>query len=149
MGRRNFHRLSKVGFGHHAADILQKGHERQSIAIGSWEIEWFKKCNLGTENTAGYFHDKSILVQVMTWCHQTPSHYLNQHWRISMASLGHNQLMGSKDDICCIHSVVLYYTMWFDNIGNTNSDCSISIRIITCLYISNVMGDGRVWEHKA
>ena len=28
--------------------------------------------------------DKSTLVQVMAWCHQAPSHYLNQCWPRSM-----------------------------------------------------------------
>ena len=28
--------------------------------------------------------DKSTLVQVMAWCHQAPSHYLNQCWPTSM-----------------------------------------------------------------
>ena len=27
-----------------------------------------------------FINDKSTLVQVMTWCHQAPSHYLNQCW---------------------------------------------------------------------
>ena len=32
--------------------------------------------------------DKSTLVQVMAWCHQAPSHYLDQCWPISMSSYG-------------------------------------------------------------
>ena len=38
---------------------------------------------------------KSTLVQVMAWCRQAPSHYLNQCWPClcrHMASLGHNEL---------------------------------------------------------
>ena len=31
---------------------------------------------------------KSTLVQVMTWCHQTTSHYLSQCWTRSMAQYG-------------------------------------------------------------
>ena len=37
---------------------------------------------------------KSTLVQVMAWCHQAPSHHLNQSWqRPIMPSLGHNELI--------------------------------------------------------
>ena len=36
------------------------------------------------------FDNKSALVQVMTWCHQTTSHSLSQCWPRSMASQGHN-----------------------------------------------------------
>ena len=32
---------------------------------------------------------KSTLVQIMAWCHQAPSHYLNQCWPSSMAPGGH------------------------------------------------------------
>ena len=32
--------------------------------------------------------DKSILVQVMAWCHQAPSHYLSQCWPSSMSRYG-------------------------------------------------------------
>ena len=37
-------------------------------------------------------NEKLMLVQVMAWCHQATSHYLNQYWPRSMASLGHNKL---------------------------------------------------------
>ena len=32
--------------------------------------------------------DKSTLVQVMAWCHQAPSHYLNQCWARSLPLYG-------------------------------------------------------------
>ena len=32
--------------------------------------------------------DKSTLVQVMAWCHQATTHYLNQCWTRSMSSYG-------------------------------------------------------------
>ena len=32
--------------------------------------------------------DKSTLVQVMAWCHQAPSHYLNQCWPRSLSPIG-------------------------------------------------------------
>ena len=34
------------------------------------------------------FDDKSTLVQVMAWCHQATSHYLNQCWHRSMLLYG-------------------------------------------------------------
>ena len=33
-------------------------------------------------------HDKSTLVQIMAWCHQATSHYLNQYWPSSMMLYG-------------------------------------------------------------
>ena len=40
--------------------------------------------------------DTSTLVQVMAWCCQAPSHYLNQCWARSMVSLGHNELKSPR-----------------------------------------------------
>ena len=34
------------------------------------------------------FDDKSILVQVMAWCHQATSHYLSQYWPRSSSPYG-------------------------------------------------------------
>ena len=40
--------------------------------------------------------DKSTLILVMTWCHQTPIHYLGQFWPRSMSPYGHNELIRKK-----------------------------------------------------
>ena len=37
--------------------------------------------------------DKATLVWVLTWCHQTTSHYLSQCWASSIAPLGQNELI--------------------------------------------------------
>ena len=37
-------------------------------------------------------NDKSTLVQVMAWCRQATSHYLNQCWPRSLPSISHNEL---------------------------------------------------------
>ena len=39
-----------------------------------------------------FTNEQSTLVQVMAWCRPATSHYLNQCWPSSMASLGHNGL---------------------------------------------------------
>ena len=39
--------------------------------------------------------DKSTLVQIMAWCHQAPSHYLNQYWPISLMPYGIPRLQKS------------------------------------------------------
>ena len=36
---------------------------------------------------------QSTLVEVMAWCHQAPSHHLNQYWYIFVSSLGHNEVI--------------------------------------------------------
>ena len=38
--------------------------------------------------TEGLIDDKSTLVQVMTWCHQAATCYLNQCWSKSMMQYG-------------------------------------------------------------
>ena len=40
--------------------------------------------------------DKSTLVQVMAWCHQASSHYLNQCWPRSMSTYGVTRLQRVK-----------------------------------------------------
>ena len=51
-------------------------------------------------NTMGLHYGKSTLVQVMAWCHQAPSYYLNQCWPSSVLSLwGHIEARTKKADI--------------------------------------------------
>ena len=52
--------------------------------------------------------DKSTLVQVMAWCRQATSHYLNQCWPRSMASLGHKEL----NSIWVINNIILQQILW-------------------------------------
>ena len=53
-----------------ASDIFRSSHENA--------LRWIPQ---------GITDDKSILVQVMAWCHQamTPSHYLSQRWPRSLS----------------------------------------------------------------
>ena len=48
--------------------------------------------------------DKSILVQVMAWCHQATSHYLNQCWPRSLPPYGVTRPQWVKSLVsCCCH----------------------------------------------
>ena len=59
------------------------GSNRKNVI---WEII---SCRLFAKLLSGecpnFFGDKSILVKVMAWCHQAPSHYLSQFWPTSMS----------------------------------------------------------------
>ena len=41
--------------------------------------------------------DKSTLIKVMAWCHQTTSHYLSQCWSRSMSTFGVTKPQWGKD----------------------------------------------------
>ena len=47
--------------------------------VPAWRPLWIKN-NISEHSTAWWY--KSALGQVMAWCHQAPSHYLNQCWQI-------------------------------------------------------------------
>ena len=87
-------------------DIItdQSNHNPHQL-ISPWEIlMWFWKCNLHSCLLIGIFKssdghvlrwmpqdltdDKSTLVQVMAWCRQATSHYLNQCWPRSPTPYG-------------------------------------------------------------
>ena len=79
-------------------ELMLTRHWWESLAF-TWEtfnslaiLMWFWKCNFQSCFTDWYLQilwwcpqmnatdDKSTLVQVMAWCRQAPSHYLNQCW---------------------------------------------------------------------
>ena len=70
--------------------------------------------------------DNSTLVQVMAWCHQATSHYLNQCWPSSLASLGLN---GWQTDMFLhiVSSAMLIWCRCFKStvtmIGGARSPC--------------------------
>ena len=56
-----------------------------NLVTGSWVIS----CEIPLSwISLNLTDDKSTLVQVMAWCHQATSHYLNQCWPRSMSSYG-------------------------------------------------------------
>ena len=58
-----------------------------------WVKFWGTPCELVLRSMPqNIFDEKSTLFQVMAWCYQATSHYLNQCWPRSK-SLGHNQLI--------------------------------------------------------
>ena len=57
--------------------------------------------------------DKSTLVQVMAWCHQAASHYLNQCWPKSPMSYGVTRPQWVKYKWCCL---LLLPWEWYTNI---------------------------------
>ena len=60
--------------------------------------------------------DKSILVQVMAWCHQASSHYMSQCWPTDlyrhMALLAHHEFMNSNSSVR--HSQWFYAIIFAD-----------------------------------
>ena len=84
------------------------------------EITGFDCSSLGTHYEIvlrcmpqNFSNEKSILVQVMAWCRQTPSHYLSQCWPISVWSYGitwHNELINTHSSFAgdAPHWHVLY-----------------------------------------
>ena len=65
------------------------------LVIDGWGIS----CKIAVRwMPLGLTDDKSALVEVMAWCYQVRSHYLNQYWPSSMSPwhhywLGYNRLM--------------------------------------------------------
>ena len=56
--------------------------------------------------------DELTMVQVMAWCHQATSHYLNQCWPrffSHMGSLGHNEFTRGST----AHSPSIFSLLWF------------------------------------
>ena len=54
-------------------------------AIWPWDLQ----TEIGTWHLSlSFSDDKSTLVQIMAWCHQAPSHYLNQCWPRSVMPYG-------------------------------------------------------------
>ena len=50
--------------------------------LPGWPKNWI------TIDLRGAQVNKSVLVQVMAWCHQVPSHYLSQYWLRSLLPYG-------------------------------------------------------------
>ena len=76
--------------------------------------------------------DKTILVQIMAWCHQATSHYLNQCWPIlclNLASLGGHRVKPVCDMLdpsvvscsCVQMSLVYIWCHWFCADGSSSS----------------------------
>ena len=58
---------------------------KQILVIGCWGIS----CEIALIwMSQDFTNDQSILVQVMAWCHQAPSHYLSQCWPRSLSPYG-------------------------------------------------------------
>ena len=80
--------------------------------------------------------NKSSLVKVMTWCHQTPSHYLRQCWPNSMTSYAITRPQWVK--------AYAYYVFFikiknkFLIISNSITDC-IGESISTCHFVSHTL----------
>ena len=85
------HRAAVIGT---EISLILSWHGKLSSSLFFWEIAfmWMIK---------GFIDGESTLVEVMAWCHQATSHYLNQCWTKSMilyASLGHNKLKHVMSD---------------------------------------------------
>ena len=73
--------------------------------------------------------DKSALVQVMAWCHQATSHYLNQCWPRSMSPYGVtrpqwvNEISMSLIVIYCTLGIILF-SVWKHGSRGSAYPCS-------------------------
>ena len=52
-------------------------------------------------------HDKTILVQVMAWCHQATSHYLGQCWPSSLSPHGITRPQWVKAAMCTTYTTIV------------------------------------------
>ena len=52
--------------------------------------------------------DKLMLVQVMAWCHQAPSHYLSQCWPRSMWPYDTSRPQWVNMTLCCNYYIIIY-----------------------------------------
>ena len=84
-----FQVLMKVGFWHgNVAAILNIKFE----VCFSDQYHEHKLKLLSVMNAPEFTDGKSTTILVMAWCHQAPSHYLNQCWPCFMTSLGTSDL---------------------------------------------------------
>ena len=72
------------------------------LEMGDWGIT----CEIVRRQLPlGLINDKSTLVQVMAWCHQTTNHYLGQCWPTSMSPYCITWLQWVK--FCCPHMICI------------------------------------------
>ena len=78
--------------------------------------------------------DKSIMVQVMAWCHQATSHYLSQCWPRSMLPYG---------------VIRPQWVKWKQTIKTWNISCKLTSQIIKVgyWYLSTIKGGRNVLTH--
>ena len=80
-------------------------------------------------------HGKSILAQVMAWCHQATSHYhyLSQCWPGSVASLGYNELNFGHTPLnpCCF---LASWTGWLIPHISRRIVYSIDLKLNWCIH---------------
>ena len=80
---------------------------------------WFFSCEIPISwMSLNLTDDKSVLVQVMAWCHHATSQYLNQCWPRSMLTYGFTRLQwvnSSPIDKMAINSLMIYSDTIFMN----------------------------------
>ena len=69
--------------------------------------------------------DKSTLVQVMAWCHQATSHYLNQCWSSSMSPYCATRLPRLKAGVWVIKALSIHFSAM-----KSSSSGTVSIRFL-------------------
>ena len=92
----------------------------------------------------------STIVQVMAWCHQAPSHYLNQCWIIIVSDFGDIHLKISITKICLNitrNKITASFPrgQWMINIQNFSASWFLSIldwRVPTWVRVTSQSGGG-------
>ena len=93
------------------------------------------------------FHGKSILAQVMAWCHQATSHYLSQCWPRSMSQYGITGLLWVK---CMLFYEIHFISIRCKMFGRSFLNNVVSIMIYHNDIIippPNEVGGGVYWIH--
>ena len=86
------------------------------------------------------YHDKSTLVQVMSWCHQATSHYLSQWWPGSMSPYGVrmqqrvNAGFETLIKLSCNENLITTY-----NPQTTVRPCNYALRVELCFVLANAL----------
>ena len=94
--------------------------------------------------------DKSTLVQVMAWCRQATSHYLNQCWPRSPTPYGPNELthwsLRDVEDISQMYIQIdftnwyLQYFMWnkvgLNTLRQIQNGCHLADDIFECIFLN-------------
>ena len=69
--------------------------------------------------------DKLTLIQVMAWCHQAPSHYLNQWWPSSLSPYDVTRGQWVKMGMFSCRKMPLKW-LWYPHLGVTGEELRVS-----------------------
>ena len=106
---------------------------KQILVIGGWGFSCEISLRCFSQDLT---NDKSRLVQVVAWCRQTISHYLNQCWPRSLTSCSFARpqssqwvnTLRSEQNGCHVTDNIFKCSLWNENVGTSNK---ISLKYVT------------------